>query len=177
MLPQLVRPFSAMEGRKKDLVARLRSYTPAQLAYKPTAGEWSAREILDHLVLSETGILEAMIRSLPHGHAVPWRDRVKGRMLELLFYTPARVKAPAEVKHIQPGGEMPLEAHVAAWDFVRDRMVETLDAVPQEAVRKCAFLHPVSGRMDVPQTLRFLDSHIVHHNFQLRRYARRHGAS
>lgn len=173
MLPQLSRPFRAMEANKQALLDRLGRYETTELSFRPSASEWSALEILDHLILSESGILDAMIRSIPHGHAVPARDRITGRLLELLFYTPARVRAPAQAAHILPKGEQPLEAHSAAWSFIRRRMAETLEGVPVEAVRRTGFQHPVSGRMDVPQTLRFLNSHMVHHGYQLRRYARR----
>ena len=169
MLAQLSRPFSQLEARKTNLVRRLEDLPEAARCYTPRPGAWSALEILDHLVLTEASILDAMIRSIPQRHPVSRADRVRGRLLELAFLTPVRFRVPARVTHVLPKGESTLAGQLASWEFVRRRMRETLEQVEPDALASGAFQHPVSGRMDVRQTLRFLSAHIVHHGYQLSR--------
>lgn len=169
MIQPLSRAFINLESQKSLLLGKLADMPDTALQRKPTTAEWSALEIADHLARTETGIVAAVIEFLPQRVLVPASDRIRGRMIEWLFRTPAKVKVPPTVSAVLPGKGISLEAVAARWSETRSLLRETLESVAPETCRFGAFRHPVAGWMDLSQTLRFFSVHIIHHQYQLRR--------
>ena len=170
MIETLSRAFLHLESQKSLLLSKLAAMPDSALQHKPTAAEWSALEIADHLVRTESGIVAAAIEFLPQRVPVPASDRIRGRMIEWLFRTPAKVKVPPTVSEVLPGHGISLEAVAARWTETRLLLRETLESATPESCRLGAFRHPVAGWMDLSQTLRFFSVHIIHHQYQLRRF-------
>ncbi len=164
--------FNALEARKSGLVRDLATWETGRLRYQPSPSAWCALHVLDHVVKTEAAILDAMRRPLFRPRPVPAPDRVKGLLLTLLFLTPARVKAPATVKSILPGNTPDLAALIRAWTHTRMDLGEFLEFYPPRQLAFAIFRHPVAGWMTLPRTLSFLNSHIVHHRYQLKRLGR-----
>jgi hypothetical protein len=72
----------------------------------------------------------------------------------------------------QPAGDPEsLDEVRARWDEVRERWRERLESYPDALQRKAIFRHPFAGRLNMRQTLRFLDDHLLHHTRQVERFA------
>jgi uncharacterized damage-inducible protein DinB len=143
------------------------------LTFRSDPAAWTGLEVLDHLVKTEASILTAMQAQVASKRQVAPADRVRGYLLTLLFLTPARVKAPRNVKAIVPTTQGDLPELASAWSQTRARLEVFVTSVPHSDLRFAVFRHPVAGWMTLPRTLRFLNSHIVHHRFQLNRIAAR----
>ena len=173
MLPSLARAYRRLEVQKAELLAALENITDERLAYKPSPESWSALEIVDHLIKTERGIMQQVPARLEKACSVPVRDRLRGTLVTCLFRTPIRVKVPtAASAAIVPSGRLDLPSLNARWAESRRSTSSILEQVPRLPLRLAAFRHPVTGWMDLPQTLRFLSAHITHHNFQVARLQR-----
>lgn len=163
--------FAKLERQKQTLLEQLATWDSPLLTFRSAPGEWSALDVLDHVVKTEATILAVMRSQHTSAYAVPAPDRLRGFLLTLLFLTPARVKAPGSVKAIVPSGDTSFASLSAAWTQTRAELEDFLDSIPSKHLRSAVFRHPVAGWMTLPRTLRFLSAHIVHHVFQLRRLA------
>jgi len=163
--------FAKLERQKQTLLEQLAEWDSPLLAFRSAPGQWSALEVLDHIVKTESAIVATMRNHAASSRSVSAPDRVRGFLLILLFLTPVRVKAPGSVKAIVPSGDNSFESLGAAWTQTRDELESFLNSVPRKRLWPAVFRHPVAGWMTLPRTLSFLSAHIIHHVFQLRRLA------
>ena len=159
-----------LEEQKTAMLAEVRSW-PAELrAARPADGGWSALQVLDHLVRTESGICGVMAWGLRAPRPIGVRDRVGFLFVERVFRSRRRVKMPGSVKEIiSPGEELEVGEVEARWDAVRVELRRLAGCVEPANCRGGVFRHPVSGWMSFEQVLRFLSVHMVHHEFQLER--------
>jgi hypothetical protein len=167
------RQFSTLEGQRKAFVARIASWEDGKSRFRPGANEWSAIDIVEHLIKTEIEILAVMRNASFNGVAKPAtvsaQDRLRGLLLTTLFRTPARVKAPGTVTAILPCGECNLSQLASQWEMTRKELAGFLEPLTRSQLQAAAFRHPVSGWMTIERTLFFLSAHIDHHGFQLKR--------
>ena len=161
--------FADIEAQKTAMLARIEAWPAERLTYRPAPEEWSAIEVLDHLVNVETGVLAAMRRGLEAPNRIGVRDRLGFLLVDLVFRSRRRVKVPMSAKRVLPGDEADMTDLVPRWDASRVALGELLAHLSPEDTRQGVFRHPVSGWMNVPQVLRFFSTHITHHHFQLDR--------
>ncbi len=161
--------FADIEAKKTAMLGRIAAWPAERLTYRPSPGEWSAIQVLDHLVKVETGVLAAVRRGLEAPHRIGVRDRLGFLLVDVVFRSRRRVKVPMSAKRVLPDHEADMTDLVQRWDASRLELGELLAHLSPEERRKGVFRHPVSGWMNVPQVLRFFSTHITHHEFQLDR--------
>jgi len=161
--------FAKLERQKETLLEQLAEWDSPLLTFRSAPGQWSALEVLDHIVKTESAILAVMRSHAASSRTVPAPDRLRGFLLTILFLTPARVKAPGSVKAIVPSENASFVSLSAAWTETRAELEDFLASLPRKRMEAAMFQHPVAGWMTLPRTLRFLSAHIIHHVFQLRR--------
>lgn len=127
LIPSLSRTFRRLEGQKLEMVRRLEAMERERLRWRGGPSEWSPVEILDHIVKTETEILDAVIAVAPNGPEIPVSDRAKGFMLEWLFRSPARVKVPAKASAVLPESNCEFADLERRWDSTRSRMRAVLE--------------------------------------------------
>ena len=163
--------FARLERQKADILARVADWPADRLASRPVAKEWSAAEVIDHLMKVEHGILAAVRRGVHAPHPVRVADRLRSFLIYLLFRTPYKVRVPRSAPEVLPDQHVVLDAAVTRWNATRIDLLALLYEVDAGALRAGVFRHPVSGWMTLPQVLRFFSAHMHHHMFQLDRLA------
>lgn len=158
-----------LEAEKTALLDELRQWSPDRLVLRPAEDCWSALEVLDHIVLTEREIAGAVRKGLATPQRVGVRDRLGFAMVERIFMTDRRVKAPKSVTTILPGKDLALDGIAARWDAGRTELARLLQECSGLGARDGIFRHPVAGQMTIGQVLRFFSVHIHHHRFQLAR--------
>jgi hypothetical protein len=169
MLALLERWFARLESRKDSMLTGLDSWPQSDLEFCHRPGAWSALQVLDHLQRTEQSILDVMVARIPDSRPASLKDGLGAVFLIGLFLLPSRVTVPGTASEVLPSAAAGLEEISQRWDGTRTELAAVLDGFPFASLRCGVFKHPVSGWMTMPQTLRFLSAHLVHHGYQLRR--------
>jgi hypothetical protein len=163
--------WNELEKAKRDFLQELLNFAPDQLSTKPNETEWSALQVVDHLLLSETGTLGYLKKKTQSG----WEGlefsgeehKTNGKALIQRLNSTERYKAPAILP--EPLGEKSLFAYNEQWDQLRDDFALFLTTLDPNFYERLVFRQPVAGFIDLFDTLRFLTAHIQHHFAQLER--------
>lgn len=161
--------LATLEHQKAALIAELAALPPAQRAYRPAPGQWSAVEVLDHLVRVEREILVAARRGVASPQRRGLRDRVGVALLDWLFRSDRRVRVPTSVPQVLPAAGADFATVCGEWGVARAELADFLAALSPQQLGGGIFRHPVAGWMNVGQVLRFFWVHTHHHRFQLDR--------
>jgi uncharacterized damage-inducible protein DinB len=139
----------------------------------PGPGKWSAAQVVQHLVISETGIGQYLEKKLlqEEGHQKAGVGAfLKSRLLRVMLRLPfTRFKAPSFLAKMMPETAPPLPELRAEWEAVRRRLERLLNEFPGKLVSHAIFKHPRSGMLTIHQTLDFMLDHILHHQQQVER--------
>ena len=165
-----------LEERKDALLAEVSAWPTALQAHRPADGEWSALEVLDHLVRTEVAICGEVARHVIAPRRIRVWDRAGVAMVDRAFASRKRLKVPDSVKDlISPREGLDLEGIVSEWNGARVRLAELIREA--EGCRGGVFRHPVGGWMSFKQVLRFFEVHMMHHGYQLERIAAERGST
>lgn len=162
-----------IEDQKTSLVSRVSSWSEESLNFRPSAAEWSALEVFDHLVRTESSILDAARLGLSHPRRIPLYDRLRTSLLMRLFRSQTRVKVPGNVTQILPGSNLNFSDVQSRWGDARRELAAFLEAASAEQLRKGIFKHPVGGWMNSEGILTFFSVHMIHHGYQIERISER----
>lgn len=168
-LVSLTSTLAMLEQQRADVLQEISAWSPDHSIYRPAPTAWSAVEVLDHLVRVEREILAATQRGIATPHPRRIRDRVRVAMLDWLFRSDRRVRAPTSVPAILPSSQADLATLRHEWAEVRHDLAQFLALLPHDYPDSGVFKHPVAGWMSIPQVLRFFWVHTHHHRFQLAR--------
>lgn len=165
---RLLRLFEHMESERQDLLRTLDALPSEQLAQQPRNGGWSVAQVITHLAIAEEGALAYLHKKrevkkhAPVGLSSAWRLLVLNTGIRL----PLKYKAPPVV------ADVPATSYAIArsrWDDVRERMRVVYAEVPVALISHDLFKHPVMGRFDLMQSLRFMRLHMRRHGKQIQR--------
>lgn len=144
-----------------------------QAHQSPGPGQWSAAQVVQHLVVAETGIGLYMEKKVLQADGLQKGgvgSFLKSRLLRVLLRLPfTRFKAPASLTKLTPETVPPLAELRAEWEASRRRLERTLNEYPGKLMDRAIFKHPRSGMLTITQTMDFMLDHILHHQKQMER--------
>ncbi|MBT9392872.1 DinB family protein [Hymenobacter sp. NST-14] len=142
----------------------------------PGPAQWSAAQVVQHLLVSETGIGQYMEKKLLQAeglHKSGFKAFLKSRLLRLALRLPfTRFKAPKYLQELTPATLPPLPELRAEWEATRRRLERLLNEYPANLLNRAIFKHPRSGMLTIHQTLDFMVDHVLHHQKQVERIAK-----
>lgn len=142
----------------------------------PGPGQWSAAQVVHHLVAAETGIGQYIDKKLLQTEELEkagLRHTLKSLLLRALLRLPfIKFEAPARVKALTTDTVPPLPELQREWAAARRRLEQTLNEYPSQLLNRAIFKHPRSGMLTIYQTLDFMLDHVLHHQRQLERIAK-----
>ncbi|TGE29019.1 DinB family protein [Hymenobacter metallicola] len=143
---------------------------------QPGPGQWSAAQVVQHLVVAETGIGQYIDKKIMQeeelgksGFLTFVRSRVLRAALRLPFL---RFKAPKYLASLTPETAPPLPELRTEWARIRRQLERTLNEFPSPLLNRDIFKHPRSGMLNIYQTLDFMVDHVLHHQKQLERISK-----
>ena len=160
-----------LETQRLQALGLVEGWSAERLAFSSSGGQWSALQVFDHIVRSESGIQAAVRAGLQAPHSIGVRDRLGVLFIDRIFRSERQVKAPASATSIQPGTDLNLQEICDRWVMCRRELGAILSAVSPGQMSGGVFRHPVAGWMTLPQVLRFFEVHVLHHTYQLNRIA------
>jgi hypothetical protein len=162
--------FLALEEAKSLLLSKTAIFTDQLQMVKPSEKEWSMVQVLLHLIIAEELSL-GYVRHKLSRHAelknAGLKSWLRYQVVVLFLRFKKKIKAPAQIAVI-PDDVTPAET-LQRWQVLRSEWKRTLETMPEELLDKEIFRHPVTGFMNISQTLRFLREHILHHVAQIER--------
>ncbi|UOQ70400.1 DinB family protein [Hymenobacter cellulosilyticus] len=139
----------------------------------PGTGQWSAAQVVQHLLVAETGIGQYISKKIQQEEGLrktSFLTFVRSRVLRLALRLPfLRFKAPKYLAALTPETAPPLPELRTEWQRVRRQLEQTLNEFPSPLLNRDIFKHPRSGMLNIYQTLDFMVDHVLHHQKQLER--------
>jgi len=163
-----------VELARAKFVGSVKLLNNAQAGFKPSAGEWSVVEVVEHLYLAElSGVAKiwAALNSLRAG--THWTEPLpnRGKPIEMIISETWKAKEtapPIATPHI--GG--PLEFWLSATRSLTPMLAELGGALRSVRLEDVVFPHFLCGPLDARQRLEFLRFHIERHADQVDRIRR-----
>ncbi|GAB3225232.1 hypothetical protein GCM10027346_06270 [Hymenobacter seoulensis] len=167
--------FEQLESATNHLLQSVEALG-SKASQSPGPGQWSAVQVVQHLVVSETGIGQYLEKKLLQAEGLAKSGVgafLKSRLLRLMLRLPfTRFKAPAYLAKLTPEQVPPLPELRAEWEAVRRRLERLLNEFPGPLLNRAIFKHPRSGMLTIHQTLDFMLDHVLHHQKQVERIAK-----
>jgi len=161
--------FLRIEDQKRELLEELGGWKPERLRFQPGANEWSALQMVDHIMRTEREILLVVYSNEGSNHSVGIVDRLRTRFVHSVFRSKRRVKVPSSARIVLPGSVTDLDVLAKQWNEVRATLAQNIERLVAQPPGRGIFRHPVGGWMDMQTVLEFFSVHMLHHGFQLER--------
>jgi uncharacterized damage-inducible protein DinB len=172
MHPSFESVFKKIEIRRESILNSFGSLSEAQLNRRPRHDQWSAAEVLSHLVSAERGSVVYMQKKLQGLSSLPRTGPWEEIKLVLLIITQRlpglKFKAPKRL--VESTTPLTSLAEIeSVWKSVREDLRRLLESVPPDDHDRKIYRHPITGYMNSRQAITFLHEHLIHHTPQLRR--------
>jgi uncharacterized damage-inducible protein DinB len=168
MNPILASKYGRLAKEYERLKDMIYPYQNDVLNENPAEGKWSALQIMTHLQQSEQLSLQYLRKKMQDETLRPtgFREAFRTKLLEWVFKTPMKFKAPAAVR-INIPEFVEKSSLIATYDQTRSELEEFLSSFPEKKIPLAIYKHPRIGYINMSQTLDFLIAHFNHHTKQV----------
>ncbi len=170
MTAETANQLDSLVSNRKAMISELETWSEQDLRFKPN-GAWNALQVVDHIINSEKGTLGYMMKkTMAKVKELPTRGEVEqsaADQLNAALKSDRKWKAPDVLP--DPSDNRSLKEMVAYWEGLQLKMREFTSNLDAAYDDKLIFRHPLSGRLDMEQTVTFLANHIEHHMHQIER--------
>jgi hypothetical protein len=169
MQKNVAKLFQKLETSRLTILSLTEGFSEQQLNFKPSPQEWSMAQVIKHLVMTETQILQYVQRRMEKGglYDADFKSWMRYMLVKLALRYRKKIKAPKQVA--QPPDQLNPSQVKQEWEQLRQQWQKTLAGLPPEMVGKNVFRHPLAGDMSIGHTLGFMEEHVRHHMAQIRR--------
>lgn len=170
MIPKIEKKFNQLNEKLNAVLEYMDSLPEEKLVQKPE-GAWSAVQILRHLQMAETGTVAYLQKKVQAPPAEVSSAGFAGRVRSFLLSRALRnyrtkFKAPPVIGEVE---ENPNYSEVKdAYKKARADLEAILDQFDAKMAGKAYFKHPVAGKINIHQTLVFLQDHLNRHADQIK---------
>lgn len=167
---ELISVYDRMESERQQLFAELSKYPQDVLEKKPAADVWSVTEVIYHLVVAERGALSYLNKKLEVGgfEKASFQAGLKQKFLNFMISLPVKYRAPKVVALPKETSVSYAEA-VAEWNSIRENMKSAYEKLDDDFCGRELFKHPMAGKMNIVQGLKFMRQHMNRHIGQIER--------
>lgn len=162
--------FIKLNETTQDFISIIQGWTPQQLSARQGA-DWSANQVIEHLITSETGTLGYMKKKSSSGwdtlEEATEENKTAGKALTTRLSSNQKIVAPSVLA--EPSNQFTNEQLIAGWQAQRNELKLFLDNVAPQHYNKLVFRQPAIGMIDIISTMQFMERHVHHHIFQLER--------
>jgi hypothetical protein len=170
MHPEIEQRWKKLATAKEAYLSHLQAIPDSQFHQQPPAG-WSASQVTEHLLFSETGTLGYMKKKSSSGWDVlettGQEQKNNSAALNDRLASSERYKAPAVLP--EPPNTTSKTDLLLHWEKTREEFAAFLEHVSEQHFDKLVFKQPIAGMLNILQTLEFIGHHIEHHIPQVER--------
>jgi uncharacterized damage-inducible protein DinB len=148
-----------------QLVTTVKGVDQALLSKRPAENEWSVAEVVEHLYLVETAVMNYIKSKLdqPPVKVSAWKKLLPMRIVSLRF---KRLQAP---KYVQPSSDLPpMDELLKKFDALRADTKEICRNEGEERLSQICVKHPYFGDMDGAAAVSMVAFHEQRHLKQIR---------
>ena len=157
--------FKIINKDLDDLLRKLSVYTDEDLNKKTNKNKWSIAENLYHLWLTELITIKYIKKKTSYPKSlvnVSYVSKFKMKLLELIFFTGVKMKAPKITYDSMPKN-IEIKKLRETWIKSRKSFEELVNTLDESILKKGILRHPIAGRIDINMTLQFIKMHFHHH--------------
>lgn len=159
-----------LSNAKQTLLEELNTWPDDRIKETPKQG-WSASQVLEHILTSETGTLGYMKKKSSSGwetlELTGEEHKERSNALNSRLVSAMKIQAPSVLP--EPTNQYTLIQLTSTWNKLREEMENFITSVDPSHYDKLVFRQPIVGMLNLLQTLEFLENHIHHHIPQLDR--------
>lgn len=173
MTSHLQKQFAFLEEERSQLLQNLQSLSNEQLNFHEP-GKWSLNQVYAHLIASEqlsVNYLKKKTQGLAQLPNTGLVEELKMAALIISQRLPVKFKAPKVVVDNTPVYESARQIE-EAWNNTRSDMALVLNRFTDDQLNRKVYRHPLAGLLNIKQTLRFFQEHIIHHQPQIKNLLR-----
>jgi hypothetical protein len=163
--------FQKLTTTTEKFLSSFDAFSPEQLVTKEDLDNWSPNQVMEHLLIAETGTLGYMLKKTSGGwDELPEVNNSENPgAVELVnrLNTDVRIKAPEILP--EPTNAMSKDVMLSKWKQLRTELELFLNSISVHHLNKMVFRQPSAGPMNIVQTLEFMEAHIGHHLHQITR--------
>ena len=169
MARQHIEVFNKLKSNYTNLLELVSTLNVNQLNKNTEADKWSCGQIMEHLQMSFGFTILYLNKKITQPELIPvagFKSTLRYWLIKFVLISPIKIKAPkgvdnvpevTTIEHIQQGVKKNLQA-----------LEEFINRYPVELNQKAIFKHPLAGRINLYQTIQFLNDHLMHHDRQIR---------
>ena len=162
MLDHIQTRYDSLSLKFEALLQRLDSQPDETLSFKAGPDKWSVVEVVEHLVIAETGLLEALSTNIPVSTLDPAAQTPeKHQRVIKVMQRDIEVDVPHE--SLEPQGRIPLADLLSQWNDIRQKLPGLLAQIKPETEDDSVFRHPYGGPLNIADTLEFFEVHFDNH--------------
>lgn len=165
----LLQLFEKLELQRTSLLHEIKLYPEKLNNHVP--GKWSTNQILAHLITAEQLSINYLNKKMQGIQTVEntglWEE-IKTLTLKISQRLPLKFKAPRLVIENTPAFEN-IEQIEMAWTKTRNELKELLSQITDDQIKRKIYKHPIAGKLNIHQALRFFGEHIIHHQPQIKK--------
>lgn len=165
----LLEQFSQLEETTNEFLSHISDWSDEQLSQKEDKNNWSANQVIEHLISSETGTLVYMKKKSSSGWDVledaTDETRAAGQALASRLSTNMRIVAPSVLP--VPTNQYSFDQLMGQWKVLRTDLKGFIENIKPEHYNKLVFKQPSIGMIHIGATMDFLDAHVRHHIHQV----------
>jgi len=154
------------------LLRDLKTYTDAKLNEKPSASEWSVLQIMQHLMMAESGAVSYVKKKLsfqPELADANVLSSFRSIFLNMTLTSPFKIKAPEQISGDALLTTLTFWEVAKNWKVQRTELEAYLESLPADYFTKDLYKHPLSGKMTLSNMLSFFNKHVDRHTRQIKR--------
>lgn len=168
--------LNRLDQSLEQLIALLSTYSSEQLNRKPAPEAWSAMQVVNHLLMAETGSAYYLRKKLSDPDNLSNLSKAglgtafRNNLLKLSLWVPyVKFKAPPMVST----DKLPLVSErdvvFEQWKTARKDLRAYLATLPEAIFAQEAYRHPRAGRITIGHMLEFFEAHFNRHLKQIKR--------
>jgi DinB superfamily len=171
MRTEINQVFERMERDRVLMMSELSKYAPAALTKNSTPTTWSALQNVVHLAEAERGTLSYMKKKLhfePNPKQTGWKNQWAYYKLRIAFGLPGiKIKAPAYLEAMPKTTDFQTDS--TQWAVERQNFKQFVDTIPDTVLSAEICKHPIVGKLNLLQMIKFMETHCNRHYAQIRR--------
>lgn len=170
MNPKLLSLFNNLESQRNSLLNDIKSVSKEKLNAHPP-GKWSTNQVLAHIVTAEQlsiSYLKKKFQGINDVSDTGLLEELKMLTLYISQRLPFKFKAPKVVVDNTPVFE-DFDQIEAAWSKTRTDLKDLLNQFNDFQLARKVYKHPVAGKLNIQQALKFFGEHIIHHQPQIKK--------
>ena len=175
MHPTLQERWQQLSAAKTEMWQLVDSITEENL-HTPEPHNWSAVQVIEHLLASEGGTVGYMLKKSSGGwdslEVTGEQHEASSKAINERLHSNERYKAP-DVLPVPPNTTSKEEL-LNQWNVLRTKLEAFLNGIEEQHLDKLVFRQPAAGMLNVVHTLEFMDAHLRHHLPQLHRIIASH---